>query len=68
MAGVFLTTAKPPDPDPPVGPRVFVTPRGTRYHDSHKGQLVARWFDSPAAALAAGYTPCNICDPPGGVP
>jgi methylphosphotriester-DNA--protein-cysteine methyltransferase len=37
--------------------------RSRIYHDEHRTITPVEWFDSPAAAEAAGLRPCGVCKP-----
>jgi hypothetical protein len=48
--------------DPVRDVRVF-RGRSRIYHDEHRTITPVEWFDSPAAAEAAGLRPCRVCKP-----
>jgi hypothetical protein len=37
--------------------------RSRIYHDEHRNITPVEWFDSAAAAEAAGLRPCRVCKP-----
>ncbi len=52
-----------PDPTPPPAGRVYRGKRKHVVHDSHVGVEAVQWFDSLAAAQAAGLRACKVCRP-----
>ncbi len=46
-----------------LGPRVFKSLLGKRYHDSHRWVMPTKWFLSSAEADRQGLLPCRTCKP-----
>ena len=46
-----------------LGPRVFTTPLGRVFHDTHRLRVPSKWFISRQEAMRQGLRPCGTCRP-----